>query len=104
MFSSLIQASDWKNLDGVYAITSENHLNPSENEKQDSHYRIQLKGDSAKELYNAIKANPIIDDCTGGLAKTMGEMQCIYYEKTDTYESHFSIHIRKQSIHYGVAC
>lgn len=102
--SPIVHSADWEKIDGIYAITSESYLDPSVNETEDSHYRIQLKGKSAKDLYEAIKTKAVIDECTGGLAKNAGEMQCLYFKESSGYECHFSINIIKQSIEYGVAC
>ena len=102
--SPLIQASDWKAIEGVYAVTPENYLDPSGEEINDSHYRFQLKGEAARDLYNAMKAKPAKDECTGGMAKTQGEMRCIFYEQGKSYECNFSINITEQKIEYGIAC
>ncbi|MEH6578573.1 MAG: hypothetical protein V7731_16040 [Amphritea sp.] len=104
MLSQIAVSADWKKIDGIYAVTSEGYLDPAENEQKDSHYRIQLKGQSAKDLYLAMKAKPVIDECTGSMAKNVNDMQCLYYKATNTYECHFSINISKQKIEYGVAC
>ncbi len=97
-------SADWKKIEGIYAVTPKGYLDPAENEQKDSHYRIQLKGLSARDLYTAMKVKPILDDCTGGMAKNINEMQCLFYKDTVTYECHFSINISKQKIEYGVAC
>src|SRR5688500_10955482 len=104
LLSPITQASAWKAIEGVYAVTPENYLDPSEGEIKDSHYRLQLKGEAAKELYNAMKAKPTKDECTGGMAKTQGEMRCIFYEQGKSYECNFSINIVEQKIEYGIAC
>ena len=97
-------SADWKNINGIYAVTSKGYIDPSEDEQKDSHYRIQLRGKSAKDLYTAIKVKPVIDECTGGMAKNIGDMQCLYFKEGSKYECHFSIDIAKQKIEYGVAC
>jgi len=102
--ASIACSADWKEMDGIYAVTSEGYLDPSKDEQKDSHYRIQLKGKSARDLYMAMKARPVKDECTGGLAKNIGDMQCLYFKEDSNYECHFSINIAKQSIEYGVAC
>lgn len=99
-----LHAAEWKALTGIYAVTPKNYMDPSESEQKDSHYRIQFKGASAKDLYLAIKVAPVKDECTGALAKNIGEMQCLYFQENARYECHFSINIAKQKIEYGVAC
>ncbi len=97
-------AADWKTLDGTYAITAKNYLDPSHEEPKDSHIRFQLRGDTAKELYQAMKTAEKPDECTGALAKKIGQMQCLYYKNEKKYECSFSIDIVYQTIEYGVAC
>jgi hypothetical protein len=104
IFSQSVISADWEKIEGIYAVTSKGYLDPADNEQQDSHYRIQLKGKSAKDLYLAMKAKPATDECTGGMAKNINDMQCIYYKGSNTYECHFSIHVATQKIEYGVAC
>ena len=100
ILSIYANSADWKNLEGIYAVTAKNMVSSVE----DSHYKIQLKGQSAKDLYDSIKVLPQKDDCTGALAKNIGEMQCLYYRGNDKYECHFSINIAEQKIEYGVSC
>lgn len=102
--SPIVFAADWNSLNGIYAVTSLGYLDPSDNEQKDSHYRFQLTGKSAKDLYMAMKVKPITDDCTGGMAKNIGDMQCLYFKDGPKYDCHFSINIAKQQIEYGVAC
>jgi hypothetical protein len=45
-----------------------------------------------------------VDDCTGGMLKTINEMRCIHHIESNAYDCDFSINIQQQSIHYGVAC
>ncbi len=102
--SGIAHGSDWKQIEGSYAITAENYLDPASDEPRDSHFRIQLRGRSARELYAAMKTQPVVDECTGALAKNLGEMQCLYFKESSSYECHFSIDLARQSIVYGVAC
>ena len=104
LLSQIAICADWKKLDGIYAVTSEGYPDPSENEQKDSHFRFQLKGESAKDLYSSMKVEPVIDECTGEMSKNVNDMQCLYYKATNTYECHFSINVSKQKIEYGVAC
>ncbi len=101
---SIAFAADWKKVQGIYAVTAEHYIDPSDDEPKDSHYRIQLKGKSAKDLYRAMKVEPVKDECTDALAKNIGDMQCLYFKGETTYECHFSINLAKQKIEYGVAC
>ena len=102
--STLAYAEDWKDLTGIYAITPEDYLDPPRDQKNDSHFRLQLTGDSARDLYNSMSVEPIEDECTGGMAKNIQQMRCLYFASDGTYECHFSINIAEQKIEYGIAC
>jgi hypothetical protein len=97
-------AADWKPLKGTYAITPQNYLDPSDDEPKDSHLRIQLAGDTAKDLYLAMKTAETPDECTGATRKSVGEMQCLLYKSEKKYVCHFAIDVMRQKIEYGVAC
>ena len=104
LFSTTSLSADWRPLDGIYAVTAHGYLDPATDEANDSHYRLQLRGGSAKDLYQAMKVAPMADECTGELTKNIGQMQCLYDKRADSYECHFSIEISTQTIDYGVAC
>ena len=97
-------AADWKPVKGTYSVTAQNYLDPSENEPKDSHVRFQLSGDTAKDLYLAMKVAEKPDECTGATAKQIGEMQCLFYKNQKKYTCHFSLNIAQQKIEYGIAC
>ncbi len=102
--SSIAFSADWNKINGLYAVTPENYLDSPKNELKDTHYRFQLTGKSAKNLYAAIKVTPVKDECTNAQAKNIGNMQCLYFKESSSYECHFSINIAEQKIEYGVAC
>lgn len=102
--ASFASASEWKPLSGTYAVTAESYLDPPEGENPRSHYRFQLTGESAKDLYEAMSAEAIVDDCTGARAKNLGNMQCLYFEADARFDCHFSINLVNQEIESGVAC
>ncbi len=97
-------AADWKPLQGTYAITPENYLDPSDTERKDSHLRVQLTGRSARDLFAAMKVAPVKDECTGGIAKRVGEMKCVHFKEPNRVECSFAIDVMAQKIGYGVAC
>ena len=99
-----VTAADWEPLSGIYAVTAENYLDPSPSEPKNSHFRIQLTGNSARDLYLAIPGDAVVDDCTGGLSKTAGEPQCVYIEEGSRYDCAFSIDLVEHKVEYGVAC
>jgi hypothetical protein len=97
-------AADWKPVKGTYAVTAQNYLDPSEEEPKDSHVRFQLSGETAKDIYLAMKVAEKPDECTGAAAKQIGEMQCLFYKNEKKYACHFSLNVAQQKIEYGVAC
>lgn len=101
---SLAQAADWKPIQGTVAITPATLVDPADSERKDSHIRFQLTGRSARDLFVAMKVAPVRDDCTGGMAKRIGEMQCVQFTARGRYECSFSVDIMAQKIEYGVAC
>lgn len=96
-------AADWRSLDGIYALTAENYLDPMP-EDGVSHLRIQFKDETAKDLFEAMGEPTITDQCTGALARSRGAMQCLHHAESSRYECHFSIRLKDQTVDYGVAC
>lgn len=97
-------AADWHALSGVYAVTAEHYLDPAPDDPPDSHFRLQLTDAAAKDLYLALPGKPEVDACTGGLAKTVGDLQCVFLPAESRYQCAFSIDLRDGSVSYGVAC
>ena len=104
LVASDLGAADWKPLTGTYAVTAMYYLDPPEEDPKDSHFRIQLTGDAARELYLAMKVAEKRDECTNATAKQIGEMQCLHYKNQKKYTCAFSVNIAQQKIEYGVAC
>jgi len=98
------QAAEWKPVTGTYAITEKNLLDPSAEEPRDTHFRLQLTGAAASDLYQAMNAAAIRDECTGAGLKQIGDLRCRYYANDARYECDFSIDIARQKIDYGVPC
>jgi hypothetical protein len=99
-----VASADWKAIRGTYAMTPKNYLDPPEDEPKDSHLRVRLSGEPARELYSAMKVPEKPDECTGALAKQVGAMQCLFYKGDKRYACHFAIDIMQQKIEHGVAC
>jgi len=97
-------AADWKPLEGTAAVTAQNYLDPAPGERKDSHWRVQLSGESAKELYLAMKGRESKDECTGGVMRQAGQMRCTKLASPLRYACDFSIDLRRQKIDHGVAC
>ena len=95
-----IADGDWKVLEGIYAVTGTYTSDVDKN----SHFRFQLSGQAAKDMYFAMGATAVVDECTEAESKSIGDMQCLFYKVDNLYECHFSINIAKQKIEYGVTC
>lgn len=105
IISSAALATDWKPLQGVYALTPEPYLGPPTHKPENTHFRVHLTGDSARELYHAVNAEGTIDECSGATSKTLSNIQCLYFKKDDQYECRFSINLRDNTIDdQSVAC
>ena len=102
--ASASYAADWKPVKGTYALTAQNYLDPSKAEQKDSHVRFQLSGETAKDIYRAMKVAEKPDKCTGATARQIGEMQCLFYKNEKKYACHFPLNVAQQKIEYGVAC
>lgn len=100
----LVSAADWQPLSGTYAVTGASLIDPMPDESPNSHFRMQLTGASAKDLYLSIPGSAVIDDCTGGQSKSVGELQCLYFKDGDKYECAFAIDLIENKIDYGVVC
>lgn len=98
------QAAEWKPVTGTYAITEKSLLDPAAEEPRDTHFRLQLTGAAAGDLYQAMKTAAIRDECTGASLKQVGDLRCRYYVNDKRYECDFSIDIARQKIDYGVPC
>jgi hypothetical protein len=99
-----VASADWKAIRGTYAVTPKNYLDPAQDEPKDSHLRVRLSGETARELYSAMKVAEKPDECTGAIAKQVGAMQCLFYKGEKRYACHFAVDIMQQRIEYGVAC
>jgi hypothetical protein len=97
-------AAGWKAVEGTYAVTARNYLDPADEDPKHSHLRFQLTGETAKDLYLAMNVAEKPDECTGATAKQVGEMQCLFHKEEKSYACHFSIDVMRQKIEYGVAC
>ena len=97
-------AANWKPLQGRFALTPEHYLDPPESERNDSHFRVELSGLSAKELFAAMKVPETSDLCTGAIQKRVGEIQCLFFKAKNHYECSFAIDVMRQTIEHGVTC
>jgi glycine/D-amino acid oxidase-like deaminating enzyme len=97
-------AAEWKPLAGTYAVTGASAVDPPPGESQTSHFRVQLTGASARDLFFAIPGSAVTDECTGGQSKSAGQLRCLYFKDGDSYECAFAIDLLDNEIDYGVVC
>lgn len=97
-------AADWKPLTGTYAVTAEHYLDPGPDKPTNSHFRLQLTGDAARDLFEAIPGKATVDECTGGQSKTAGQLRCTLSADDGGYECAFSVDLIEHTVEYGVAC
>lgn len=97
-----------KQLSGRYHIGGKTLAGGPDNEPQDTHYYINLEGESAKDLYKAMRVKPKFDFCTSAMQKRQGGISCIEMDLEENgdkdYECWFGIEINKQKITDGVIC
>ena len=101
--SNAAHANESTPLEGSFFVSPKSYIDPLPKEKN-THYRINLKGESAKQLYDLMDSKIEIDHCTGAKSKTVGAMQCLFFKNNRGYECHFSIDVKNQKIEFGLAC
>ncbi len=92
-------------LSGEYYIGGKTMVDPSENEKKDTHFRIFLNGASARDLYLAMKVRPVKDECLldGSTTKFIGGTACTKHVN-GKFECSFSVNIKAQRVESAYAC
>ena len=105
-FNVNAEYSGMSTLTGQYDITGKTSIDPPGSEPRDTHFRVYITGEAAKDLYNNMKAKPIEDLCLddGSISKFSGHMQCTKIKNKGNYECRFAIDIQNQKIDYGWAC
>jgi len=105
LFPFLANAQDnWSQLEGSYALTGSELIDPDPSQPQNTHLRLSLTGKVAQDLYQAMDVDTVIDECTGLLSKSVRDMRCYFEKSDDRYMCDFSIDIAKQKIGYGLSC
>ena len=97
-----VQAAAWRDISGSYALTGADMLRSGKDEK--SHFRVQLRGLTARDLYNAMQVETAVDQCTGARLKAAGNVRCIHFENTGNYQCDFAIDLAGPSIEVGIPC
>ncbi len=97
-----VEAASWRDIDGSYALTGPDMLRSPAGEH--SHFRVQLRGLSARDLYNAMDVPPGVDECTGARLKAVGNLRCVYFDNTRNYQCDFAVDLAGPRIEIGIPC
>ncbi len=106
---SVAWAANWLDVQGSYLVAGRDYLDPAPDAPSNTHLYLQLHGQAAADLFNAMPGEPSPDPCTGGVAKHAGMMACVLFPAdpaggTRRHECSFSIDLARQRIDGGVAC
>jgi len=90
-----------RELSGKYTVSSKSY---AENEKK-THLYLFLSGSSAKETWDAIDAEPVLNACgINHLEKIAGNLVCSYYKVENTYECSVSINVKNGEADNPIPC
>jgi hypothetical protein len=106
VIASSATAADYQSLKGTYKIGGATLLDPPESEPQDTHFYVDLEGNTARDLYKAMKAKAESGVCgePGDLTKRSGGVQCTMVKGGKEYHCAFGIELRAQHVVPGVVC
>jgi len=95
-----------KKLSGTYEFAGKEAIDPPPDQPKDTHLQLYLSGSAAKDLYNALKAKAVADECIGGGAKSkfQGAIACTMHEGGKTYECSFAVDLKNQKLDSVYAC
>jgi hypothetical protein len=95
-----------KPLEGSLQIRGATIVDPPPAEPRDTHAAFLLQGDAARLLYEAMKVEPVEDECRadGTLRKSAGNLACLRLAGRRGYECDFAIDILRQTIEPGRVC
>jgi hypothetical protein len=96
----------YKALTGTYAIAGKEAIDPPPGQAQDTHLQLYLTGSAARDLYRAMKAKPMPDECLGHNARTkfLGGIACTMRAGGKDYECSLAIDIQGQKLDAIYAC
>ena len=97
--------SEVRALEGTYYFRGATAVDPPPGEPPDSHFLIELTGNTARDLYQRMKVRAKPDQCigAGAMSKTIGGMQCTMLSNTK-YSCHFAIELARQRVTHGLPC
>ena len=93
-------------LTGTYAIAGKEAIDPPPGQPTDTHLQLFLTGDSARELYQAMKVKEVPDECIGHQARSkfQGGIACTKHAGGKEYECSLAIDIKAQTLDAIYAC
>ena len=99
-------AAGYQPLQGSYKVGGQTLYDPPESEPQDTHFYVDLEGNAARDLYNALKAKPLDRVCgePGDLTKRSGGVQCTKVKGGEEYHCAFGVELKTQRVVAGVVC
>lgn len=99
-------AADYQPLQGTYKIGGTTLIDPPASEAQDTHFYVDLEGNTARDLYEAMKAKAEAGVCgePGDLTKRSGGVQCTMVAGGKEYHCAFGVELRTQHVVPGVVC
>ena len=99
-------AADYEPLQGTYKVGGRTLIDPPQSEAQDTHFYVDLEGNAARDLYNALKAKAQDGVCgePGDLTKQAGGVQCTKVKGGKEYHCAFGVELKTQHVVSGVVC
>lgn len=92
-------------LTGTYSIGAASLVDPVPDDKKDSLLRLHLTGNAARDVYGALAARPLRDQCfdDGTMTKSAGELLCAKHPN-GTYECWIGIDLKMPKLAAGFVC
>ena len=106
VFSVSAAAADYQPLQGSYKTGGKTLIDAPASEPQDTHFYVDLEGNAARDLYNALKAQARDGACgdPGDMTKRSGSVQCTKVKGGKEYHCAFGVELDTQRVVSGVVC
>lgn len=106
VFAVSASGADYQPLKGEYKIGGTTIYDPPAAEAQDTHLYLDLEGNTARDLYRAMKAKPERGLCADrqDMTKREGGIQCTMVQNGKEYHCAFGVELNTQRIVPGVVC
>ena len=103
--SVALAGSPWIDFEGDYVIGGKTLFDPPPSEPRTTHIRFRIFGSAAKEMYDLIDVDPILDQCgPDHLTKLSGNIKCDYFDEDQSYACYFGVGLRDNEIVKAVWC